>query len=117
MKTQTQTNKYMQAALDVLCAEGPQTAWKIKDAYWGLRSTNKELEKAITNTSVSLDAAINNATDFLGNPLKDEKLFQSVFAFMYIERAALIRDGYILDMDRCYTAAEQRFLNPSQKER
>jgi len=109
MKTQTQTNKYIEAALAVLCADGPHMAWKIKDAYWGLRSTNKELEKALTNTSANLVAAIDNATDFLGNPLKDEKLFQSVFAFMHIERTALINDGSILDMDRCYTAAEQRF--------
>lgn len=109
MKTQTANNKYVEAALGILCGDGPKTAWQIKDAYWGLRSTNKDIDRAITNSSVSLDAAIDNATDFLGTPLKEDKLYQLVFEFMDIERAALIRDGYILDIDRCYTAAEQRF--------
>ena len=108
MKQQT-GNKYFEEALAVLCAEQKyKMAYDIKNAYWGLRSTNKDIDKALYNMDCSLDEAIENATDFLGNPLKDEKLFQLVFEFMDIERAAIMRDGIILDMDAIFTEAEKR---------
>lgn len=108
MNQQTK-NKYFEAALDVLCAEQKyKTAYDVKNAYWGLRSTNKAIDKALYNSSLSLDAAIDAATDFLGEPLKDQKLYQLVFEFMDIERAAIMRDGIVLDMDAIFTEAEKR---------
>lgn len=112
MKTQAQINKYSEAALGVLCAENKyKMAYDIKNAYWNLRSINKDIDKALYNSALSLDDAINAATDFLGDPLKDQKLYQLVFEFMDIERAAMMRDGIILDMDAIFTEAEKRLYS------